>query len=642
MAVTLAAETAQAETVPADLSEATDAAALAPEGRVVEVDVGGMIVDGNRRRMRELARTPTYLWGAARLFAPVDWGVFRGRLRVEATTMGTGLLDLDGHLADDSRLVLRFSRLRFPFAAESRTGTAPLALDAQALGNLEQTREEALLRYERPLGPADGRLYVRLDFQHLAGDRPMLTTGLVSGSPLDPRFGNPAIRGTDDMTGGAQLGYANVPRGVRILIQGGLRYDHTEENWTIRDRLGAQATGLLSLHENMRRRTMDLLVSAANDEPAVLMAGASYRVVWTANGPRTQRTEEGAGVAAGSINGQDMRVTLLRNQVALGAAWRPVAQLRLAGRLDGRVNDLDGDGVQTRNLGTLQTVRADTSREDWTITGRLDGSYTIIPALTLQLDARGEMQKGQDDWTLRYLLPDAATTAGERLRQLDRQRLLGIIEIALLTRLGTRWRLTVGSRLEGLHSDEDVKQLVDAFRLGDRGRTRWGAFVAARARPSRRLLVNAQSSVFRNTWDQSGGRDRNWRIDVRLRGTVLAGPFTLFGMGAFTEDDHQLSGPTALPGFARIDFEGRSWLALGGASVGVSRTSWASVTYSHLINTADFTTRLQDLAVAASWHPPWKALRVGATARYLSFHDRARPWDKGKAVLLLATAGAPF
>jgi hypothetical protein len=76
--------------------------------------------------------------------------------------------------------------------------------------------------------------------------------------------------------------------------------------------------------------------------------------------------------------------------------------------------------------------------------------------------------------------------------------------------------------------------------------------------------------------------------------------------------------------------------------VGLSRTAWASATYSHLINTADLTTRLQDMAAAGSWQAPRKGLRLGATARYLSFHDRARPWDNGKAVLLLATAGAPF
>ncbi len=638
---------AQAQYVPTNVSDEADAtpAALAPEERALEVDMGGMIVaDGNGRRMRELARTPIFLWGAARLFAPVDWRIFHGRLVIEVTSMGTGLVSLDGHLADDSRLVLTFSRFRFPYAAQSRIAAPPLAIDARALDNLEQTREAALLRYERALGPAEGRVDLLLDFERLSGDIPMLAGGQLSASPLDPVYGNPAYRGTDDMRGDAVLGYSIAPRGVRIRVQGGFRYDGTEENWTIPNRAGDQTTGLLTLHETMRRRTLELLVSAANDRPAPLMLGASYRFAHTDNAPRSQRTEQQTGIANGTINAQNNHVTLVRNQVALGAAWCPVPQLRLAGRLDGRVNDVDGDGVQARNLGTPETVLTDSSRQDWTVDGRLDGSYTVIAPLTLQLDARGQMQKGSDDWSLLYLLADTALPVGQRVRKLDRQRLAGALELALVARLGTRWRLTVGSRLEGLSSDEEVKELVDAFRLGNQGRTRWGAFVAARTRPTRRLLFNAQASVFRNTWDQGDARDLNWRTDVRLRATVLTGPVTFFAMGAFTEDDHQLSGPdtTILPGFASVDFEGRSWLALGGVTLALSRTSWATATYSHLINTADLDTRLQDIAAAASLQTPWWRLRLGATARYLGFHDGLSPWDNGKAVLVLATAGAPF
>jgi hypothetical protein len=637
-AVVLTAGLAQAQELPSDLVPD----GLAAKGGAVEAEMGSLITDGNDRRMRELTRTPTWLWGTARAFVPLQSDRLWGQLRLEATTMGTGFLALDGTLSDSSHLVIRLSRYRFPLASVTRVAGAPLVEDATALGNLEQTYESAEVRYDRRAGKLGGRLQIDADFQRVAGTRPLLAAGSVSDSPFAYAFGNSAYRHADDLTGGATIGYSVAPGRMRLQIAGSARLDRLDDRMTIRDRSGDQAAGLTELHDHGRVRTLELVASAASDQPAPLIGGLSYRVTHTANAPRVDRTVTRAG-ANGTVTSDDGELRVLRQHGAGALIWQPWPTLRLSGRLDARLTNLDGHTNQARDLGTFEIVRGDSSRDSWTLDGRFEGRYGFLSSSALELEARGGLRRGDDDWNLRYLLADGATSAGARLRDLDRHLLSGMVELRLLTRLLSQLRATLGLHLEGLRSDEDLTQWVDAFQLGNRSRTRAGAFLSARSRFGRRLVLDGRGTVFRNTWTTSdGGKDEHWRYDVRLRATATVGPLMVFALGSLTEDRHDLSGGQSLPSFATLDFTGRSWVAVGGATATLGTAGWVTGTYTLVANTVDLTTRLQDAALSGNLLLPWRKLRLQVSVRYLDFRDRAPILVDGIAVVLLATAAGGF
>lgn len=632
-AAVLMAGLARAQELPSD---------LAPQGGAVELEMGSLLSDGNDRQMRELARTPTWLWGTARAFVPLRSDRLWGQLRLEATTMGTGYLSLDGYLADGSRLVVRLSRHRFPFASVRRVGGQPLVEDAANLGDLEQAYESAQVRYDGPDGRLGGRFEIDLDFQRIAGNRPLLAAGSISDSALAYAFGNPAYRHADDLTGGATLGYSVAPSRMRLRIAGSARFDRLDERLTIRDRLGDAAAGLTDLHDHGRVRTFELSASASSDQPGPLIGGLSYRVTHTANVPRVDRSVHSDG-ANGTIHSNDTDLRVLRQHGAGGVVWQPLPGLRFSGRLDARLTNLDGHVNQARALGTPEIVRADSSRDHWTLDGRLEGRYGLLSASALELDARGGVRRGDDDWNLRYLLSDAATSVGDRTRYLDRHLLSGMVELRLITRLLSQLRAVLGLHLEGLRSEEDLTRWVDAFQLGNRSRTRAGAFLSARSRFGRRLMLDGRATVFRNTWTTSdGGKDENWRYDVRLRATATAGPLMVFVLGSLTEDHHDLSGGQSLPSFATLDFTGRSWVAVGGATATVGRSGWVTGTYTLVANTADLTTRLQDAAVSGNVLLPWRKLRLQVSVRYLDFRDRSPIAVDGTAALWLAAVAGGF
>ena len=630
----LAVAPASAQELPADLP---------PTGKTVEVEMGSLITSGDGRRMRELARTPTWLWGTARAFVPLDSPVLFGQLRLQASSDGTGRLIFDGFLRDQSHIQLRLSRSRFPFALVSRVPEPPLAEDAHALDRLEQSREQVELSYDRSLGPLGGRLDAALDFQRLAGSQPLLAAGFTSSSPLEYVFGNPAYRHGDDLDGGATVGYSVVPGGVRLRIAGGIHLDRVSERLLLRDRAGATAAGLANLHDRTRSRRLELLVSAANDRPATLIAGASYRLSHTALAPRVDDALEHTGGANGTIRSGDGDIGIFRHHFAGGTVWQPWPRLHLSARLDARRTDLDAHASQTRDLGTYEIVRADSSRDNWSLDGRLQGRYGFLSTSAVELDARGGLRRGEDDWNLRTLLGDGITSAGERIRFLDRRLLTGTAELRVTTRLLSRLRATLAAHLEGWHSNEDVDRLIDAFRLGSWDWTWVGAYLSLRARLSRRYVVDAKGTIFRNTWTGSDAKDENWRLDVRLRASATLGSLMLFALGSLTDDRHDLSGAIeAQPGFAALDFSARSWVAVGGATVTLARSAWVSATYTLVANTVDLTTRLHDAALSGSALLPWKALRLQLSARYLDFYDRAPVQVDGRAVLLLVALAGSF
>lgn len=613
----------------------------APTRPTVEAEMGSLITTGDGRRMRELARTPTWLWGTARAFVPLDSPRLFGQLRLEVTTMGTGFVSLDSVLGDGSRLVIRLSRYRFPFAQVRRVAEAALPEDAAALDQLEESHENAEVRYERPVGPLGGRLDLALDFERIAGTRPMLAAGLVGDSPLGSTFGNSAYRKTDDLGGGATIGYSVAPRGVRLRIVGGVRLDRPDDRLLLRDRVGTQASGLADLHDHGRERTVEVAASASSDRPAPLMAGASYRLSHTANAPHLDR-QTNSDASVGSVRSDDEEVRVLRQHGAAAVVWQAIPGLVMSGRLDARLTDLDAHASQARDLGTPELVRADASRDNWSLDGRVQGRYDFLASSAVELDARGGLRRGDDDWNLRYLLSDGITDAGQRTRNLERRMLAGVVELRLLLRPLARLRVSAGMHLEGLRDDQDVDRLIDAFRLGNRSRTQAGGFLTARTRPWRRLMLDGRATLFRDTWASAGGKDDNWRFDVRLRATATAGPLMVFALGALTEDRHELSGGQALPGFAALDFTGRSWLGVGGASATLATSAWITATYTLVANTVDLTTRLHDAALAGNLLLPWKRLRLQLSARYLAFHDRAPVPLDGQAVLLLATVAGSF
>lgn len=601
-----------------------------------------MFTDGNRRRMRELTRTPTWLWGSARAYVPIETPRLLGQLRLEVTTMGTGWLRFDAQLPDGSRLVLRFTRARFPYAMHSRTPQPPLQVDAGDLDRLEETRENVEVGYSRALGPRDGRLEVSLDFQRFAGTRPLLSGGGLSDSPLEYSFGNPAYRRTDDLSGGAFAAYSLAPGGIRLRLAGGVRLDRTKDRLLIRDRLGDQALGLADMRDKERRRTIELTISAQSDRPTTLMAGASYRLQHQADGPRVDRTFVNTQGSNGTMQSHDADVTILRQHGALGAVWQPIPRLRFSGRVEARWTDLDGHANQGRDLGTFQIVHTEVERDSWSLNGRADGRLDFLARNAVELEARGGLRRGPDDWDLRYFLADGATLAGQRLRNLDRHLLVGSLELRLVSRLFSRVRITAGARAEGLSDERDTRFLVDAFQLGNRSRRRFGGFLAARATPFRRLLVDGRATLFQETWNNPGAHDESWRFDVRLRASMSLGWLTLFAIGSLTEDRHDMSGALdAQPGFNTLDFTGRSWFGLAGATVN-AMGGWITGTYSVVVNTVDLTTRLQDAALTGNWRLPWRGLRVSASGRFLDFHDRQLTWDNGRAWVLLAGLAGSF
>jgi hypothetical protein len=346
--------------------------------------------------------------------------------------------------------------------------------------------------------------------------------------------------------------------------------------------------------------------------------------------------------ANGTVQSHDAEVTTLRQHGAVGVVWQPVPRLRLSGRLEARWTDLDGHANQGRDLGTFQVVHTDVDRDNWSLNGRADGRLDFLARNAVELEARGGLRRGPDDWDLRYLLADGTTLTGQRLRYWDRHLLVGSLELRLVSRLVSRMRFTAGARAEGLRDQRDTRALVDVFELGNRSRQRFGGFVAVRAQPLRRLVLDGRATLFHETWFSPGAHDDSWRFDVRLRASMSLASLTFFAVGSLTEDRHDMSGAIeAQPGFSSLNFTGRSWFALAGVTQNTT-VGWISATYSVVVNTVDLTTRLQDAALTSNWRLPWRRLRANLSARFLDFHDRQLTWDDGRAWVLLAGLGGNF
>jgi hypothetical protein len=623
------------------LPEAVGEAVSTPPGRTIEVEGGGFGTDGDDRRVRELLRLPTAGWFKMRLYLPIDRPLVGGELFLELTTFETGQGLFRGRFRDGSKVTLMVRRDRLPFDFQARTSAPPPPADASALDHLELSHEQLRATWERPLGPLGGVMDATFAFDRMAGTRPTLVAGLVSSSPIDPVFASPGYWGIEDWWIDLRAGYAITPKGlVRLRLDAGYRYDAIDEQLFVPD----QAGGAMSLREKERRNTIEVGVYAASAKPGTVIVGGMYRMRFVHGDPQNQRMLVSTGGANGTVVTEGAEVSTTQHRAVFGLAWVPGPKLRANVRLEASSTAISGDLVERRELATFLIERAHSSFEPLAANGQVEVRYAPWRWLGVEGEGRVGFLRGDDLWAQTFLLADRVTPAGERSRLVDRSRLIGKVELRGVLTVVPKTRITVGGRADVYRQNEDVDALVDSFRLGDLSRDRGTVFVAFRTRLERHLRLDGSGGYFFERTSVAGARPTHEGFDARLRASGVLGPATFFLLGVVTDDRYALSPLPAggVPtGFAPIAFDGRSWIGVGGLTLAVARKGTLTAVYSHVANTADLATQLQNLALNATWALPWH-LHLAATGRYLRFHDSNAPWENGSALLGFGTVGGTF
>lgn len=614
-----------------------------PKEPAAEAEVGGLITDGDERRLEELLQQPVTRWATFRLVAPLSLPSLEAKARLEVTTFLTGVALFDGRFDDGSHLYFRARRDRLPFDFQSRTSPELVPMDEETLNSLELTHEQVTLLYDRSLGGHGGTLDLDLTFDRISGDEPTIAAGFTGETPLDLAFTYPAYMDRTDWWLRFGGGYAVDIGPLRGRVDAHLELAELSSRFFARDVQGGVPAGGLEITQKEARESLEVGLQVATSSPGALLVGGMYRFRWTNAKPSDDRIFDSTVGADGTLTSEEIDLEVFEHRGAIGAVFAPSTPLYLSARLEARSLDITGDATERRDVATLQFTRADSRFDPWMIELSAEARYGLFSFLALELDGRAGFLEGDDRWQQVFLLADRDTRSGLVARALDRERILGDAEARAVFQLS--WlSFAVGGSFKHRGDREGVIELVDFDLLGDRDRNIGTVFIDLRGRFGRHVRAHARASYFRDELDLEASSSTHDGIEAALEIRGGLDWLAFFAIGGFTDDRYGLSPleeTALLPGFAPVEFDGRSYAGAVGATAAVE--DWASFSgiYSVVINAADLDSELQDASFSGAFTLPWK-LHLSLTGRYLRFRNGLMPWDDGDAFLGLAGLGASF